>query len=416
VAARYSSRLARGGREILGIGAFPGARRWALASLIDSVGTGLLMPLAVLYFTLYVGLRPSSVGLGLTIGGLLALGFGPLAGVLIDALGSKRVLIGCWLLEALAYTGFGLVTNWGEFVVAVTLAQVASCSSSIARNTLVTELVEGDERVRMLASQRSLRNLGYGVGGMLATLALAIGGAAYLVVVYFNAVTYVAAIARVAGMTVPRRLRPVAVRTKSAGGLSRAFSDRRYMVLTVLSFFTTFHASAFEIALPLWTVLHTRAPRALAGILFTINTIVVVLFQVRVSARIRRTADVAGACLRAARLMIPCAGAYLLAHYVSEPAASALLIAGLLAHTVVEMLASAGEWVVSVELADPTYRGTYLSVFNLGNSLQSAVGPVIVTAVLELGNVGLWPLLAALICTGALGTAVIARHTSAGGS
>jgi MFS family permease len=39
------------------------------------------------------GLSPASVGLGLTVGGLIALAFAPLGGVLIDTFGPKPVLV-----------------------------------------------------------------------------------------------------------------------------------------------------------------------------------------------------------------------------------------------------------------------------------------------------------------------------------
>lgn len=53
-------------------------------------------------------------------------------------------------------------------------------------------------------------------------------------------------------------------------------------------------------------------------------------------------------------------------------------------------------------------------MFSLGSSLQDAVGPAIVTSVLLLGSAWLWPVLAALVCTGTLFTSAIARHISDG--
>jgi hypothetical protein len=109
--------------------------------------------------------------------------------------------------------------------------------------------------------------------------------------------------------------------------------------------------------------------------------------------------------------MVVCGTAYLAAHYVGEGAAIALLVIGLILHTATEMLASAGEWLVSIELADDAHRGKYLSVFSLGGSLQDALGPTIVTAVLSLGSAWLWPTLAALVCTGTMLSAAVARRS-----
>jgi MFS family permease len=396
------------GRDLFGFVEFPGHRRFVAASLIDAVGSGLLMPLTVLYFTIHVGLSPTSVGLGLTVGGVVALAFAPLGGVLIDSAGPKPALIGYWALAALAYAGYGLVHSWAAFVVAVTVAEIAASSSSTARKSLLAELTSGEDRVKLLAQQRALRNLGFGLGGLLASVALAVGGAAFLLVVYGDAITFLVAIALVARLPVPRRARVSATEANPFSGLRTVVADRRYVELTVLDFFATFHGTALEVALPLWIVLHTHAPRALTGILFTANTVIVVLAQVRATAGVRGLRDAPRVYRRAAIAMIVCGSAYLAAHYVGEGPAIALLVIGLILHTATEMLASAGEWLVSIELADDAHRGKYLSVFSLGGSLQSALGPTIVTSVLALGSVWLWPTLAALVCTGTVLSAVLA--------
>jgi MFS family permease len=389
-------------RDLLGIIDFPGARRWAAASLLDAVGSGLLAPLTVLYFTIRVGLSAASVGLGLTIGGVAALACAPLGGILIDRFGAKRVLIGYWALAACAYAGYGLVTTWPQFVVAVTVAEVASTASGTASKSLLAELAVGADRVTLLASRRSLRNLGYGIGSLLATAALAIGGAAYLIVVYGDAMSFLVAIALTTGVRPPRRPSEPSERGPATRGLRRVLRDRPYLRLTALDFLSSFHQTGLEVALPLWIVLHTQAPRALAGILFTFNTVIVVLVQVRATAGVRGLADVPRTYRRAATSMLLCAGAYLAAHYVGTGPAIALLVVGLVLHTITEMLASAGEWIASMELADDAHRGSYLSVFSLGSALQGALGPTLVTSVLALGGVWLWPALAAAVGVGSL--------------
>ncbi len=107
--------------------------------------------------------------------------------------------------------------------------------------------------------------------------------------------------------------------------------------------------------------------------------------------------------------MIVCVVALLLAHYVDRAAAIGLLIVGALALVSVEMLASMGEWIASMELAPAEHRGSYLSVYSLGNSLQDAIAPTVITSVLLLGAAWLWPILGALACTGMMISATLAR-------
>jgi MFS family permease len=397
-------------RHLLGIVGFPGSGRWAAASLINAAGTGLLLPLSILYFTIHVGMSPSSVGVGLTIGGLIALAFVPLGGIVMDELGPKPVLLGCWGVAAAAYAGYGVVRNWGEFLVVVTVAEIAMAVSSTASKALLAEIATGGDRVKLLASQRSLSNLGYGVGGLLATAALAVGGGAYECVVYGDAFTFLVAIVLVYGVPIPRGRSVAGNRRGTAGGLRLVLADRRYLALSALDFLTTFQDGALAVALPLWLVLHTQAPRAVAGILFTINTAVVVLFQVKATSGVNSIADVPRTYRRGAVLMGLCAAAYLSAHYVGAAAAVALLVLGLLMHTATEMFVTAGQLTLSVELADDAHRGKYMSIYRLGYAVQDALAPLIITSLLAIGTIWLWPVLALLVCSGALASAAIAAH------
>jgi hypothetical protein len=401
-------------RNLLGGVAFPGRGRLAAASVIDAVGSGMLMPLTVIYFTVHVGLSTASVGLGLTIGGVAALAFAPLGGVLIDALGAKPVLLAYWVIAAVAIAGYALVSHWSEMVVVVTFAEIGSSASSTARKALVTGVARPEDIVRLMASQRALRNVGFGMGGLLAGAALAIGGVAYDVIVYGDAISFLAAVVVMTGMPVVRQVR-VEPRVRSVGGLRIVLSDRRYLGLTALDFCSSFHGTALEVALPLWIVFHTHAPRALTGILFSLNTVIVVVAQVRATSGIRGLADVPRTYRRAAVMMILGAGVYLTAHYAGSAAAVLLLILGLVLHTGTEMFASAGEWAVSIDLADTAFRGAYLSVFSVGSSLQDALGPTIVTSVLLLGAVWLWPVLAIIVCAGCLLTASIVGRAAVSG-
>ncbi|MFT3864461.1 MAG: MFS transporter [Solirubrobacterales bacterium] len=405
---RVTGALRRAVGETLGLVQFPGAGRWTAMSVIDAAGTGLLAPITVLYFTVYVGLSATSVGTGLTVGALAALALAPVTGALVDRVGAKPVLMASMALASLAYASYGLVDSWATLVVAVAAAEIAAAGHSTGRKAMIANIASGRTRTRMLASQRSVRNIGYGIGGLLATLALALGGDAYLGVVYGDAASFLVAIALVAGIEVPPLVGYAARPGGAWRGLRTVAKDRRYLALTAAAVPGTFYIAALDIAMPLWIVRYTEAPAPVAGLLFAMNTVIVVAFQVRASRGIDGPQSASRAYRRAAALMGLCAAAFLAAHYVDRSAAILLLVLGALAHVGVEMFASAGEWVTSMELAPADHRGSYLSVFSLGNSLQDALGPTFVTVVLLLGAAWLWPTLAALVWAGTLASAAIA--------
>ena len=60
-AGRFSARAWRGRlRRAVGLPRHPAAARWAVASVADAIGTGLLLPVTVLFFTQQVGLSAES--------------------------------------------------------------------------------------------------------------------------------------------------------------------------------------------------------------------------------------------------------------------------------------------------------------------------------------------------------------------
>jgi len=354
------------------------------AALIDAVGSGLVIPVAVLYFTLHVGLRPAAVGLGLTIAGVIAIAFGPLSGVVIEHFGPKRAVVGAWALAAVSYTGFAFVTSVAAMVAVLIAERIAGSTSGTARLTLLAEVAGQGEVPRLLAAQRTLRNLGYGVGGLLATADLAAGGTGFEIVIFGNVVSYLVAIGLVSRLVVARSER-VSEAASPLAGLALVSRDRRYLALTVLNGLVSFHQTALTVALPLWVVLYTNAPRAVVGILFTVNTVAVVLAQIPISGRVRGLADLPRAYVWAGLSMVLSAAAFISSHWLGAVPAVGILVLAVLLLTATEMFSSAGEWVASFELADPAHRGAYLSIFGMGWSLGDAIGPVIGTAVITAG-------------------------------
>ena len=89
---------------------------------------------------------------------------------------------------------------------------------------------------------------------------------------------------------------------------SRAVRDIPYLVVAQVSGIARIGPTALAVGLPLWLVVHTDAPRAMAAWIMLVNTVMVVLLQVRMA----RDADtVRGAArlqrLTAAVLAVACA-------------------------------------------------------------------------------------------------------------
>lgn len=379
-----------------------GIRRFLFVTGVDAVGTGLMLPMTALYFTRGVGLPAVSVGLGLSIAGAIGIVAVPLTGPLVERFSARRVLAGCYATSGIVYAGYPLIHAYIAFVAAVSVAAVANRITQPARVTFVRALATCNETsVDLLATVATVRNAGFAVGGLLSSAALAAGRRdGYIALALANGASYL--IAAVG-------LRAVGERT---GNVSEApprhvyrellREHRDYLALAALNAVLLLYDSVLVVGVPLWLVQYTRAPVALAGLLFTINTVLVVGLQIKVSRSARRTGPAARAYARSGALA---AGACLFfgaADGVPVQFAIIFLVVGGVSLTFGELFASAAEWGMSIALAPDANRSYFLSIFGIGTAVQLAIGPGLVSVILARGARAGWLVIGALMLTAGL--------------
>ncbi|HSV65110.1 MAG TPA: MFS transporter [Mycobacteriales bacterium] len=384
-----ASRRAPDRRTRRGLAASADVRRFVVVGLVDALGSGLFLPVSVLYFTRSVGLSVVSVGFGLSLAGLFGLLSTVPAGTLLDRIGPKRVLLCCQIAGAVGFLGFIAAHSYPLFLLTACVVRVGDRITRPAQVALAAQLGGEEQRVRLSAVNHSMRNLGYGLGGVLATIALSQDTrAAYLALVVGNAISFGLAALVLAGVTPGHR--PVST-DRPPAGYRTVVRDRRYVTVVVCHAGVTLLFTMLTVGMPLW-VARTGAPLALTGALFTLNTLLVVLFQVRVSAIAATLSGAGRSYLRAgwltcgaavafggAALFSPGPGANQTSRHIAVVAA---LVLATMVLTAGELFNSAGQWGLSVGLAPEPLRGRYLGFFAVGYGIQETVGPVLVTSVL----------------------------------
>lgn len=392
-----------------------GGQRLATALLLDAVGTGVMMPLSILFFTVHEGMAPTTVGFGITIGGLVSLLATPFGGQLIDELGPKRSMIGGCLVAAMGFAAFPLVHTLLELALVQSVANLSGSMTWTASSTMLGQIRTQEQLPRAMAAQYSLRNLGFGTGGLLAAAALAVGGIAFDIAVYVDVASFLIAVALVVPFSAPVSTASQATAGADTVNLLSVLRDWRYVALGAVGSLIYFNQTALQVVLPLWVVLYTHAPRAIVGGLFTLNTGMVVFGQVRMASLVRTLSDAPRAYLRGAVLMGVGSAAFLASHYTGELAAIALLAAGTALLTLTEMCVTAAGMLASVTLADPAHRGKYLAVYGLGFGLGGTVSPSAGTALTSAGVLAPWPAIAAIVALGTLTSAALVKGAASRG-
>jgi hypothetical protein len=334
---------------------------------------------------------------------------------LLGRFDARRVVLGCFAASALGFLAYIAVNSFASFLGVAIVVQFASRTERPAMAVLALGVTPGPRQVDALAWQYSLRNLGYGLGGLLAALALlAHGKTPFVVLLAANAASYV-----VAGLLVLQlpAVRPPERLEGDATGYREVIRDRAYVGLTLLNVIMALHDSLLLVAMPLWIATRTKAPLPLAGLLFALNTVLVVLFQLRTTRNMAGRGGIARSYRTAAVSFVLACGAFALAAGAPAFVAIVLLVVALGALTSAELVTSAGEWFLSVELAPARLRERYISVYKTSMAVQQAVGPVLVTTVLvDWGRLG-WLVLASLLAAGTLasrrlGAREIVRRTA----
>lgn len=139
----------------------------------------------------------TAVGLVVALQTLPVLLFGPYAGVVVDRLGKRRLLIGLLVVMSTqaailgVLTATGTVQLWHVYVLAFVLGTVSSFENP-ARQTFVLELVGPDNLRNAVSLNSVLANVSRAVGPAIAGIVIATGGMA--VCFLLNAASFLAVI------------------------------------------------------------------------------------------------------------------------------------------------------------------------------------------------------------------------------
>jgi MFS family permease len=384
----------------------PGPIRVLCASgMTRSIGHGILLSVSVLYFIRSVGIPAERVGIGLTIAAILGMLASIPSGHAADVLGPRATAAGFVCLQGLMIFGYAAVGDFLSFIVAASLVVMFESASDASRGALVAGVVSGPERVRARAHLRSINNIGLSLGAVAGGVALQYDTRpVYVGLIVLAGLLYISAGA------VYRLLPAVATVAKPVGGPRWVvLRDRPFVALSLLSAVLVLNGGLLTVALPIWIAQKTAAPVWVYSAILIVNTVMVVLLQVRVS---RGAEDVPGgarAMRRAGVLLALCCVLFGLAAGHSAWLAVIVLAAGAIAHVLGELLYSAGAWALSYELAPDHAQGQYQGVFGLTDQLGAALTPVIATTVVIRFGLPGWLAFGALLLGAGLAVTPVAR-------
>jgi MFS family permease len=358
---------------------------YLLAALINVYGTGLIITAMTLYAIKVVHLTAARAGLALTIAGLVGLLASMPMGRLADRRGPRDVSRLALLLVGAAAASYVFFAHSFVSYLVVAILDGSALSASSTASVALLRRVGGDNATTFRSQASAALNLGISLGVATCGVAIELNTVnAYRALFLGNALS---CLIGVAVLSLLPKYEPLPGAHEESP--LAAVRDKPFLAYTALSGAMFMQYLVLGLLLPVWVVFHTNAPRWSVSAFVIINTLIVVLFQVRVGKTVQTIGQGGAAFRRAGVVFLVSCSAMGLA--TGLPAWGALLLLGgaIVLHTYGEMWHASGMYALDFGLAPPHAQGQYQGLVGMGNFAGQALSPLILVGlVLSGGRLG----------------------------
>jgi MFS family permease len=379
-------------------------RTLQVGALANALGNGLAYPFLFIYLHNVRDIDLATAGLIVGTNSAVGLVAGPIIGSLIDKVGGRVTLaVSLWLMTI----GFGLYAfvehPWQGFL-ASAIAGIGNGGFWPSQSSLIAGLTPPEQRHQAFAMQRVMMNLGIGLGGLAGGLiATTANPTSFQVLFLGDAATflvYSAVLVRVPAP--PRTPRPEG---RERGGYAEVVRNKVFMAVVGLNVVFIGAGMAQLETLPVYAKNEAGVTERGIGLLFFLNTVIIVLAQLPVARlleghRRMRTLGLLGVVWAAALVIVPVAGLA-----VDAWTAAAVLAVTFAVIAVGECLHGTVQAPLVTDLADHSLIGRYMAASAFSWGVGFAVGPALGGLVLNRAPHLLWPA-AAAVCLAAGGAAL----------
>jgi MFS family permease len=375
-----------------------GSRPLVAALAVDMLGSGLFMPISLLYFTAVTQLPLTTVGLLLSAATIATLPVPIFIGYLVDKWNARNVVLIAQAVQAVGFAAYGWVSGPVTMLVVVVVVAVGQRIFWSSFFTVVAGLAEPGEESRRNDQRFALVGMvqaaGTGLGALISGLAVVDASiATYQLVAYANAVSF--AISALLMFRVPLAQKSPAAKEKAVGGYGVLLRDRPYLLLIGANTIFALCSVMVGLAVPVFLVKGLPGMGWLVGPLLAVNTLLlatgqgVVVKLARPLTRVRAMA-VAGA------LWVVWSVAFALALNVPQLVLVPYLLVSMAFYAAAELLHAPVSNALAAAAAPEHVRGRYLAMFQYCFTVANIVAPTFFTALYAQGPALPWIVLGAL--------------------
>lgn len=360
---------------------------WLLfaATLINRTGT-MVLPFLAVYLTQKVGISPAKAGLVLTFYGLGALFTSPIIGRVSDRIGALRIMKYSLVISGCVMFAYSFFQNYFAIIGITLILAIISEAFRPANLSLISEIVSPTQRRPAFALNRLAINLGMSIGPVA-------GG--FLALLNFHLLFYVDGITSIISgifliinykesSSIHETEKKINIKPEVKTKKENILLDTRllYFILALLPIIMIYFQH--QAAMPVYLVQELHFSAATYGILFTINTVLIIFIEVPLNNSLTHWSEKKLLSIGALLCGI---GFGAMAFSKDIYSISLTIVVWTFAEMIIFPVSSA----YMSEIAPTNRRGEYMGIYQTAFNLAYTIGPWLGTAILEnFGSKTLW--------------------------
>jgi predicted MFS family arabinose efflux permease len=376
--------------------------------LVNAFGNGITFPFVAIYLHNVRGFSLGTAGLVLATNGVFSLLASPVAGWLSDRVGGRITLAGALVLMAVGVGSLALAHEPWQAYLSMALVGWGNGSFWPSQSTMLAGLAPRERRHAAYALQRVSRNLGIGLGGLTGGLiATTTNPASFTVLFVVDAVTFLGFVVVLAFVPDPEL--PPQEEGARPGRYLDVLRDRLLLGIVGLNVLFVSAGYAQMELLPVFAKNEAGVTERAIGVIFLVNTLVIVLAQLPVAHALEGRRRMPGLAL----MTVLWATAWLIvfvcgATFESLAAAAGFALAGVV-FGLGECFQGPTQGALVADLAPARLRGRYMALSTMSWEIGFVVGPAIGGFVLDRQPLALWPLAAGACLLAGVGALALER-------
>ncbi|MBO3086273.1 MFS transporter [Cellulomonas fengjieae] len=351
----------------------------SLSLALASLAGGLFLPLSLVYFTVLTDIALPVLGAIVSASVLVGLPLPLLAGVLVDRVGARPVVILGLVCQVAAYSAFVVARGPVAVFAASTVMVVGTRLFWSSVFSLLADYAEAGSTLSTegwFGRLNAARTVGIVGGGLITGVVISLDlTAAYVALAWAAAASTAVAAVLITGVRV--RHSPSTEGGAVLAGLAVMGRDRAFVVLLLVN--SVFALCIVFVGLSLPTVVRSglQGPGWLTSALLVVNALLVAMFSARGAAAARTHSQVS-VLTRAGALWCGAFALVAVATSLGLVAAAVLLLVAMALLSAAEVLHAPSSAALVNTLAGSA-RGRYLAVFQYSFVLAELVGPILFT-------------------------------------